>query len=206
MYPEPRFPVIIEPFAGSAAYSLHGDRWRRRVILFERDPKVAEIWDWLIHKATPEDILQLPGLQVGEKTSSFLAILHSASKRAFSYKTIKVTTHLACAWKASLPYIAKNLHKIRHWEIHNRDYRDAPNLEATWFIDPPYQGDAGTGYRYGSPLLDYSDLSSWCQNRKGQTIVCESGSATWLPFRPLLEQKARAGKRNLESVWTNELS
>ena len=26
-YPDPAFPTIVEPFAGSAAYSLHGDRW-----------------------------------------------------------------------------------------------------------------------------------------------------------------------------------
>lgn len=43
LYPEPQHSTIVEPFAGSAAYSLHGGRWRRQVILVERDAEVAAL-------------------------------------------------------------------------------------------------------------------------------------------------------------------
>ena len=43
-YPTPLLDTIIEPFAGSAAYSLHSDNWKRKVILVEKDDKVADIW------------------------------------------------------------------------------------------------------------------------------------------------------------------
>ena len=79
-YPDPNFDNIIEPFAGSAAYSLHGDNWRKNVILIEKDERVASLWQWLIAKATPEEILRMPDLKIGEKSSEFLHIIHAATK------------------------------------------------------------------------------------------------------------------------------
>ena len=52
-YPEPSYDTIVEPFAGSAAYSLYGNHWKRRVILVEKDDRVSQIWKWLIEEATP---------------------------------------------------------------------------------------------------------------------------------------------------------
>jgi predicted RNA methylase len=54
--PKANFDTIIEPFAGSAAYSLYQDNWKKNVILIEKDPKVASIWEWLINKATVNEI------------------------------------------------------------------------------------------------------------------------------------------------------
>lgn len=72
-YPAPKCDTIIEPFAGAAAYSLYKDNWRKRVILVEKDKKVADIWDWLINNASSEEISGLPVLKVGEKVlSSFI--------------------------------------------------------------------------------------------------------------------------------------
>ena len=31
-YPKPNFNTIIEPFAGSAAYSLHNDNWKKNML------------------------------------------------------------------------------------------------------------------------------------------------------------------------------
>ena len=90
-YPKPNFNTIIEPFAGSAAYSLHNDNWKKHVILIEKDKKVFDIWDWLINKASEKDIRNLPELKVGEKSSEFLHIIHAATKMAFFFKKIKVT-------------------------------------------------------------------------------------------------------------------
>lgn len=200
-YPEPEYDTIVEPFAGAAAYSLYGDRWKKRVVLVERDEQVVEVWRWLIESATVETINSLPLLSPGEKSSEFLHIVHAATKQAFKYRTIKVTPVLARNWEISRRVFAANLHKVRHWEILQGDYRDAPDIEATWFIDPPYQGPPGLGYRYGSDLIDYSALGSWINGRRGQIIACESGDAKYIPFQPLLDHAGVAGKRNRESVF-----
>ncbi|MEC5173528.1 DNA adenine methylase [Chryseobacterium nepalense] len=84
-YPKPNYDTIIEPFAGSAAYSLYKDNWKKKVILIEKDEKVYDIWRWLIHDASENDILNLPDLKVGEKSSEFLHIVHAATKMAISF-------------------------------------------------------------------------------------------------------------------------
>ncbi len=107
-YPFPNYQTIIEPFAGSGAYSLHSDNWKNQVILIEKDEKVVQIWNWLIDEATPSLVKSLPELKVGEKSSEFLHIVHAATKMAFHYKTIKITPVLARNWEISKRYIAEN--------------------------------------------------------------------------------------------------
>lgn len=200
-YPEPEYPHIIEPFAGAAAYSFYGDRWQNEVTLVEKDERVVEIWNWLIQTATPESIMAMPILNPGEKSSEFLHIIHAATKQAFAYKTIKVTPVLARNWEISRRNLAKNIHKIRHWRVIQADYTTAPDIEATWFVDPPYQGPAGQGYRFGSDQIDYSQLAEWIMSRKGQVIACEGGGANYLPFEPLVDHAGVAGKINKEVIY-----
>jgi len=200
-YPSPKHDIIIEPFAGSAAYSLYKDNWKKEVILIEKDKAVADIWDWLINEATPSQIERMPNLEVGEKSSEFLHIIHSASKMAFKYKTIKVTPVLARNWEISKRIMAKDLNKIKHWKIICGDYSSAPNIEATWFIDPPYKDAPGMGYRYGSNILNYADLANWTKKRKGDTIFCEGLHGDYLPFEPLIELKGIAGKKSKEVIY-----
>lgn len=200
-YPSPNFETIIEPFAGSAAYSLHGNHWKRNVILVERDERVSEIWQWLIDEAAASDIKNLPDLKIGEKSSEFLHIIHAATKMAFHYKTIKVTPVLARNWEVSKRYMSDNLFKIKHWMIISGDYTLAPDIEATWFIDPPYKKDMGKGYRYGSQLIDYEKLAAWSQTRQGEIICCEGQCGDYLPFRPLLDLKGVAGKVSQECLY-----
>lgn len=200
-YPTPAYDTIVEPFAGAAAYSLYKDNWKKNVILIEKDPKVYEIWDWLIHRATVEEISNLPKLQVGEKSSEFLHIIHAATKMAFFFKTIKVTPVLERNWEISRRVMKENLYKVKHWEIHNADYSTAPDIEATWFIDPPYKGDAGMGYRFGSNLIDYNKLAEWAKQRKGEVIFCEGENGDYLDFKPLLNLKGVAGKTSKEVVY-----
>lgn len=171
------------------------------MILIEKDPQVVEIWQWLLKSATVESIMALPLLEPGERSSEFLHIVHAATKQAFKYKTIKVTPVLARNWEISRRTFAANLHKIRHWTIIESDYTSAPDIEATWFVDPPYQGEPGEGYRFGSSQLDYPSLANWTLARRGQVIACESGNATYLPFVPLLNHAGVAGKLNKESVF-----
>lgn len=200
-YPSPNFETIIEPFAGSAAYSLYGNHWKRNVILVERDESVSDIWKWLINEATPSEIKNLPDLEIGEKSSEFLHIIHAATKMAFHYKTIKVTPVLARNWEISKRYMSENLFKIKHWRIISGDYTLAPNIEATWFIDPPYKEDTGKGYRYSSKLIDYKKLATWARARNGEIIFCEGHQGDYLPFKPLLELKGVAGKTSKEVIY-----
>lgn len=197
-YPDPNFNTIIEPFAGSAAYSLFGDHWKKNVILIEKDQRIADIWKWLIKDAMSEEILRMPDLEVGEKSSDFLHILHAATKMAFQYKTIKVTPVLARNWGINKRLMANNLYKIKHWQIICGDYMEAPDIEATWFIDPPYKSDSGKGYKYGSDSINYENLAKWALNRKGDVIFCEGKYGDYLPFQPLIDSKGVAGKISKE--------
>ncbi len=200
-YPPPRYDVIIEPFAGAAAYSLYYNTLVARVILIEKDEKVAAIWKWLIHEATAQDIAALPDLKPGERSTEFLHIIHAATKMAFAFKRIKVTPVLARNWEISRRVFAKHLDEIKHWEIICGDYTKAPDIEATWFIDPPYRGEPGMGYRHSSAHLDYAALAKWVEARKGDVICCEGAGADYLPFRHLLDLKGVAGKTSREMVF-----
>ena len=200
-YPDPNFDTIVEPFAGSAAYSLHGEHWKRNIILIEKDERVAGIWRWLIEEATPEEILEMPDLEIGEKSSEFLHIIHAATKMAFHYRTIKITPVLARNWGISKRHMANNLHKVKHWQIICGDYTEAPDVEATWFIDPPYKKESGRGYKYGSDLIDYESLAEWALNRRGEIVFCEGEHGDYLPFRPLMDSKGVAGKTNKEVIF-----
>lgn len=200
-YPSSQFDTIVEPFAGAAAYSTFKDNWKKNVILIEKDEKVFKIWDWLINEATQQEIINLPDLKIGEKSSDFLHIIHAVTKMAFHFKTIKVTAVLKRNWGISKRIMSQNLHKVKHWQILNEDYSNAPDVEATWFIDPPYKGSAGLGYKHSSKFLDYGKLAKWAQNRKGEVIFCEGKEGDYLPFEPLIDLKGVAGKVNKEFIY-----
>ena len=200
-YPSPAFDTIIEPFAGSAAYSLYRDHWKRNVLLVERDERVAEVWRWLIEDARPEELLKLPELKVGDRSSEFLHIIHAATKMAFAYKTIKITPVLARNWEISRRVMAANLHKVKHWKIVKGDYTNVPDIKATRFIDPPYKGAPGLGYKYSSKTLDYLELANWANTRSGEIICCEGNYGDYLPFEPLVLCKGVAGKISEERIY-----
>jgi len=100
--------------------------------------------------------------------------------------------------------------QIRNWTIAQLDYRDLENVEATWFIDPPYQAPhMRKMYRHGKNL-DYRELAEWCRSRRGQVIVCEAEGADWLPFRPVATSNGAAlnsdgtARRTTEVVWCSD--
>src|SRR5258708_10975906 len=56
--PQPKYDTIIEPFAGSAGYSLrHSDK---RVMIYEINPHIYNLWGWLIKSATDTEIREIP--------------------------------------------------------------------------------------------------------------------------------------------------
>lgn len=63
-YPQPQHDTIVEAFAGAGWYSLtHSSH---NVIINELDDRLYEIWYWLIHDATPEDILAHTEFRLGD--------------------------------------------------------------------------------------------------------------------------------------------
>lgn len=200
LYPVPRHATIYEPFAGSAAYSC---RWfERRVILFELDPCVAGVWDFLI-KATVSEIQRLPivvddvdALRIPIE-ARWLIGFWLARGRMHPAKTpsawMRVGDDPQSFWGEIVrSRIAAQVDSIRHWKIQQADYRTAPRRKATWFIDPPY---SIKGRHYRCWKIDYPRLAKWCLERAGQLIVCETVGASWLPFSSLATVSTMRGKR-----------
>lgn len=211
-YPLPLHGTIIEPFAGSAGYSLRYPE--RRIILCELDPIVCGIWTYLT-SVSESEMLQLPDvdpdgsvrdLQIPEEARWLIGMWLNrgvSSPRVTPSKWMRSGVRPGSFWGPRVrTLIAQQLPRIRHWEIHNLAYSDCPFAgEATWFIDPPYSA-SGDHYRFGSRRLDYEALRDWCKARKGQVIVCEKEGADWLPFSPVRNVKTtRRGHRTLEVVW-----
>lgn len=187
-YPKPMYDCIIEPFAGAARYSLlYCDR---KVILNDLYTVIAGIWDYLIH-CSVEDIKNLPRLewntniskldilQVEKDFLGFLASEGNASPKNYTSPWMKRYGVMERHVIRFLKYVPL----IKHWEIYNKDYKELDNIEATWFIDPPYKNRGN--YKEGADI-DYNQLADWCKSRRGQVIVCENSDADWLPFKDLV--------------------
>ncbi len=213
-YPKPKFQTIIEPFAGSAWYSLQYPD--KQVILCEKYKVVYDIWDWLIHKATSDEVLQYSDFHIGQDISDlpicdahknligFCINRGSSSPRRIVQKwSCQVTSQPTWASTTSyaLKRIAEFLPKIKHWQIINGDYSICPDVEATWFIDAPYQQG---GQHYPVNNIDYNDLAKFCTERRGQVIVCENVGAEWLDFKPLINFYGQSHNKT-EAIWMNTL-
>lgn len=209
LYPRPKYETIIEPFAGSARYSLL--HFEKDVLLIDKYPVIIKIWQWL-QQCSPNDILKLPRIKEGQNINAFSFDCEEA-RLLFGFligfgftHPRKIATprhrHRPNDLPFRLKFITANLFKIRHWKFLLADYTEAPNIQATWFIDPPYQF-GGHAYIYGSKKIDYSHLGDWCTARQGQVIVCENTKADWMPFVPFSKQHVLTGV-NEEAIWTNE--
>ncbi len=215
-YPPPVGGVVVEPFAGSAAYSVHHAAKLDHVLLYDIDPAVVALWHEL-QTMTPADVDRI-GAQVvrGERfTHPLLAGLAGGTTMAATLagKSRVVTPRMVTDWPSVRRRILNALPHISRWEIRHGTYADAPDIEATWFVDPPYQPllaygstmGAANGYRFGS--VDYDELGAWCRTRRGLVIVCEQSPAAWLPFAPLTRHGngvAAAGNTRTEVVWRND--
>lgn len=194
-YPLPTHPIIIEPFAGSAGYSCHYPD--KQVILVERDSRVVDLWRRLM-AMQPSQVLKIPAPAVGTKSKDLLVMLRAASEHSLTSSYITVTNRMASRWPHLLRRIADMVPKIKHWQILQGDYTDAPDVEATWFIDPPYV-NLKRGYAYRG--IDYNKLADWCKSRKGQVIACEQEGANWLSFQQLREVRTTNNTKKMEVVW-----
>lgn len=204
-YPKPKFDTVIEPFAGAAKYALK--YWDRNVIICDKYEVVAKIWQWL-QKCSKKDILSLPNLKTGDviKKKQFDCIeqfwlMGFLCQTSGASPGQTVTSMSEKAIPRHKENIAGQLEKIRNWKIIHGVYYELENIEATWFIDPPYQY-GGEHYMCSSKVIDFNYLGKWCKERKGHIIVCENTKAKWLPFKQLKELNGTVHK-TVEAIWSN---
>lgn len=210
---------IIEPFAGSAGYAIRHGAFRH-VVLAEKDTTVRTLWQYLI-TARKERILSLPDVLPGDHLDGpKFASLEPEERALIGFwlnKGMTAPCKTPSAWMrqgwrpdsqwgpAIRQRIANQLSAIQHWEV-LASYEDCPDVEATWFIDPPYEGRAGERYREHG--IDYAKLAEWCKSRKGRVMVCENEGASWLPFERFrvikgTEGRKRSGKSH-EALWRRD--
>lgn len=206
-YPKPKFDKIIEPFAGSARYSLK--YFDRDVLLVDKYEVVVRIWKYL-QQCSPKDILGLPEPKLGEKIDvkdfdcdgAFL-LMSFVIKSGSASPSLTVCSNRGedGQIKRIKKNIADQLFKIKHWKIVRGEYDNIPNERAVWFIDPPYQF-GGEYYAENNKSIDFAELSRWSMSRIGQVIVCENTKADWMPFRPM---KSMYGTmyETTEAIWSN---
>lgn len=224
-YPKPRYDTIIEPFAGSAGYSLRYAS--RRIILVERYATIAEIWRYLI-KVKASEIRRLP---LVDRVDDLPTRTPQAARDLIGF-CLNAATTTPCrtlsagfrrqriehpSWSAGWDElhrarVAAQVEKIRHWTIIEGDYTAAPAIFATCFVDDPYNNPAGQRYAAGprgtADERDawYAELGVWCRRRRGQVIVCENDGASWLDFKPFdtLHRGLNNEHGSREVIWTNE--
>jgi hypothetical protein len=155
LYPHPLHDTIIEPFAGSAGYSLHyADH---RVILVERYHVVAEIWRWLIG-AAPADVMAVPlvddvddlpaetpeGARYLVGFAMNAAVTSPRRRISRSALALRAAGRKLYGWSEALrERVAAQVEHIKHWILIEDDYTQAPDITATHYIDSPYQYAGG---------------------------------------------------------------
>ena len=203
-YPKPKHNLIIEPFAGSARYSLK--YFENEVTLYDKYEVVIGIWKYL-QQCSEKDILSLPILPAGTKINrdDFDCIEQAwlfgfIINNGCATPMLTVSKWGAVVMEKQIKDIAAQLYKIKHWKFVCDDYKNIENKSATWFVDPPYQVG---GHKYRHNKIDYEFLAIWIKNRKGQVIACENQNATWMDFFNFKEMNG-IRKRTCEAIWLNE--
>lgn len=215
-YPAPAHRTIVEPFAGAAGYSLRYPDLE--VVLVERYPVIAEMWRYLIAVPASEvrripcvnSVHDLPSwVPVGARSlvgfAMNAAVVSPRATLSAGRKLLRTRGRSFEGWTDAMrDRVASQVDRIRHWRIIEGDYADAPNVRATWFIDPPYNNAAGRQYIHGPDGIDFDALAGWCRARCGQVLVCENEGATWLPFQPFATFKPGInGKGSREVLWAS---
>lgn len=226
-YPTPTGEVIIEPFAGSACYSLR--YFDKKVIIAEKDPHLNALWKWLIHEATESDVMSIPvGLEVGYDIRN----LGLSPGQSLLVKSWQRTNNVGNCWtvsswgnkpgqwtESSRLRVANQLHLIKHWEVKDcglelmEGTSSNGDLEGvTWFVDPPYQNN----YQYRNPLpISYQQLGKLISSLNGQIICCEAicpktGTIpNYLPFEffrscVTSRRKSHNSHHSKELIWYRE--
>lgn len=211
-YPCPEYRTIIEPFAGGAGYSLL--HHTHQVLLRDSYQPVIDAWSALIDLpgdyflGLPDVETDLDALDLPKEVKALIGYwINASAERPYTRPSKWFWEYPERFWGEKVrSKIAIVADSVGHWTIEQGDYKDSPDIEATWFIDPPYIGQ-GHRYPHGSRGIDYDELAEWCRSRKGQVIVCEQTGADWLPFehfRSIRSNQANSGRNfSAEAIWTN---
>lgn len=217
LYPAPEHDTLIEPFAGAAGYACRYPH--KQVLLVDRSPIIAGIWRYLTSVSAAE-VMRLPDLPEGGTVDDLASWVPQEARWLIGFwcnnGTVSPRKGMS-SWCLTDPWptagwgqavrrrIAGQVPLIRHWRIIQGEYSQAPNVEATWYIDPPYNNKAGS--YYPEQVESYGALADWAQSRRGLVIVCENEGADWLPFRPLASIQSNSCSRGKgqshEVIWTN---
>jgi len=215
-YPEPQHKMIVEPFAGAAGYATR--YYQRDILLIDADPRIVAIWRWLI-SASPDDVLSIGDIPHGGTIYDLDAPVPARHLAGFWCNSGSATPKLRpsrwaqehahgsrrqhAGWTSSVRQrIAAQVPYIKHWSAVEGDYTVAPDVTATWFIDPPYQTYAGRSYARNS--VDYKALGAWCDARFGQIIACDQAGAEWRSWNGGFIAKSLQTKRHQEVYWHKE--
>ena len=198
-YPAPEYPIILEPFAGSACYARMY-HWYQ-ILLVDQNPAITRIWKLLqtldLRANELPDWFDTVPQHLAQDVRDLLGLWASRADRAPRQK-MSPWAHLYPDqfWN---PKVKRRLIEqapyLRHWHICAGSYEFLPDIEATWFIDAPYQNKPGL---YPYCRLDYEALRTWVLSRRGQIIVCEGQGADWLDFQPLTPGRNKTGQRSGE--------
>lgn len=230
-YPPPKYSTVIEPFAGSAAYSCYWTRQGlvKHVILIDKNPRVVALWHRL-QKMTVNELYAIPSPIKGDRTLEPLIAAASGQQgmAVMSGKSRQITDRMVASWPNLRHRIEAMLPFIKDWEVCVGDYSSVESGVFTWFVDPPYKprlgndqtsmsaggawyaGGAwhpGASFNFGSQFEgSYDELGDWCKSLSGQVVVCEQEPADWLPFVPFRRQRngvgAGTGSTRTEVVYT----
>jgi len=184
----------------------------RPVLLLDRNPVVAGVWDYLLHVRASE-VLRLP-IDVGsvEDLPSFVPLearnlvgFWLSRARSSPARSASAWARTGC-WPGSFwgeavrLRIASQLLALRGWRVRCADFHEAPDgPDISMFVDPPYEGPEGDHYRRFRHV-DHEDLGAWCCSRAAQVIACGGPNCRWLPFRLLREARTTRGSSR-EYVW-----
>lgn len=214
-YGNPRHELVIEPFAGSAAYSLYHNV--ERAILYDANPVIVGMWNYLIGvdedeiMSLPLDFDSLEDENIRQEAKHLIGFWCGKSRttpakhRSAWGREYRHDPRCRVWGEAVRKRVAGSLSGIRKWECHCLSFEQIPNMAAHWFVDPPYQVQ---GKHYPFNKINFSELAEWCRTRTGFTQVCENGGADWLPFQHFHHARGTNGKnrtgKSHEVVWENQ--
>ena len=223
-YGPPRDNIVIEPFAGSAGYSVY---WGvRTAYLYDVDETICDLWDWLIN-CEEQDVLDLPDVIRDQDHLDSLPYYGQLLIKRWFVSTARINRKMPIAyyhrrisgeergtrnyrpnpnvWSRRTKYrIVEQKPFIANWTIDQLSYERIPDLHGHWHVDPPYSSKSGSAYVHNNSNIDFAHLAEWCKARSGEIDVCEMDDADWLPFRLLRQATNSGGKQYREVLWSNQ--
>lgn len=210
LLPKPTGEVIVEPFAGSAGYSLRHPHLD--VVLYESSAHLRTLWKWIIEEASETDVRDIP---LGLAPGTDIRTLGLSEGQALLLKNWQRTNNVGDLWKTSvwghLPgqwtantraRVSEEIAIVKHWKMSDEeDGISAFDLHKgrkfTFMIDPPYQYN----FKYLSAAMDYPLLAYLAQGVEGQVLALE-GACTktgkvpdYLPFEYFTSQVTSRRKK-----------